>query len=317
MNSAIELIKKFEKNSYSPKNYDSNSEEDFLKICEEYIKYSTEVIKNIEKNKNVSEKIEGRLENIDELIESFQFSLEDGYDEQDKEIAYVNRYAHLVELSNNLAHCFDFFEVKNKNDNFICRNFFNMKKIFVKKIITKAKEMEDKGIIFGKKTDGMKNKNSSVFVLDLVRTGQLSWHIETDRNGESILDEFDVPNYKYTIDKNIMDSNNKTLNSKLLSEHANKRMMNSHNGIVSQIPLDHEMELEEALEFYEEFLAIRRNIPNVRPEEIFEMAYEKYPNISQETYKVLLDQIMDKEYGKDEYNRKRLEELGGIEDGRI
>lgn len=301
-------------NLYSPQNNIEKNEKEFIDLSRKYMNKLSSVIEmikidNIRNNDNV---LFDRILNVEQLMESLDFSLEDGYDEQDKEIAFVNRYAHLVELSNNVAHCLIDGDKKYKD---IAAFLFITKNKFIEKIITNAKGMENKGIIFGKKTDGMKNRNSSVFVLDLVRTGQLSWHIDTNRNGESMLDELDVPNYKYSIEKNKIDSNNKMLNSKLLTEHVSKKTMNPHCGIVFDMPLDHEMELETALDFYEEFLLTRNRVGRIRGEEIFKMASDKYPNISKEVYQMLINQIMEKEYG--DFDRKELERYGGIyEDGR-
>lgn len=138
--------------------------------------------------------------------------------------------------------------------------------------------------------------------MDLPYKGQLSWHINLDENSDSYITK--VPKYKYKLEKEITDSKEKTLNSKLLLDYGRNNDHNIHNRIVKNIPYDNENELEAALDIYYEVINNRDEYEAVESKLI--SACKKHKLLSQETFDMLLNEMMDTLYLDKDYDKKYL-----------
>ncbi len=168
---------------------------------------------------------------------------------------YMYKMAYATEMINNMAHVIESYSKHNKNNvnlKGIVRGFFNIKEELVFKMAVNGKDKKEYGIIIGLDNDECMIKNKDVFVLDLAGKGQLSWHINSN-SAKSIKEDFEIEEYKYQIDKTVMErmGNLKNRNSQMLCYY-DLSEKNIHNRLVADIPEGCEDELEFALDLYYE-----------------------------------------------------------------
>lgn len=311
-----EIEKKFILNNYkvsTKEKFDLEQEKNFFDICKNLNATIEEVQKELENNfKNTSfqKEVLSRKKYITEIYEEIENSYIPNGNGQDI-IEFTTRFSYLTEMVNNAAHLVEKCINENRADKKRIKEFkeireelFTIKNISIGKIAKNAIGKEKDGIIIGMAEDTTRYENSNVFVVDIPYKGQLSWHINTDKNmPEFIMSQ--VPKYKYKLEKSVTDSKEKVLNSKLLLDYGRNNDHNVHNRIVKNIPYDNENELEAALDIYYEVINNKDEYECVENKLI--SACKKHKMISKETFNMLLDEMMDTLYLDKDYDRKNLE----------
>lgn len=302
------IVEKLYENSYGNTENIEKSQKEFFSIQKELFDTFKEIYKDITKedfNNNINNsQIKTREDSVLALNEEIEY-----YSDCDapSTLEYAETMAILTEIANNMAHIIEsnikskkLF--KNREINSIKSSLYDIKNICISKIARNALNKEDEGIIIGKKTDDTKSVNNNVFILDLPRFGQLSWHYNSDKN--DFIDDSLIPNYKYKIQKGVEDSRETTLNSKLLLGQGHVNDLNIHNKVVREIPFEHENELKKALDIYYDILNNKDEYATF--ESKLRDACIRHGMPSKETFNMILDNVMDTMYGRMNYEKEEL-----------
>ena len=310
-----ELLLDLQDNTYSvAEENDIEAERNFFEISKALEVLIEKVYLEIDKNLKREYKSQNIINNRKRFAMEIYDELENSYIPNGNGgdiIEFTTRYSYLTEIANNAAHIVDMYVNENKANKKQTKEFkeirnelFKIKNVSIEKIASNAIGKEKDGVIIGMAEDTTRYENSNVFVVDIPYKGQLSWHINTDKNmPESIMSQ--VPKYKYKLEKSVTDSKEKVLNSKLLLDYGRNNDHNVHNRIVKNIPYDNENELEAALDIYYEVINNKDEYECVENKLI--SACKKHKMISKETFNMLLDEMMDTLYLDKDYDRKNLE----------
>lgn len=212
-------------------------------------------------------------------------------------------------MSNNMAHIIE-NNIKEKNLkkdrnlNGIKNNLYDIKNIGISKIAKVSLNKENEGVIIGTKTDDYKSVNKNVFIIDLPKYGQISWHYNSDK--DDVFNDVEVPKYRYSIQKSVEDSRETSMNSKLLLGRGHVNDLNIHNKVVRSIPFEHEDELKKALDIYYDILENKEEYETF--ENKLRIACIRCGMPSKETFEMLLNNVMDTMYGKLNYDKKELKQ---------
>ncbi|MBO5477565.1 MAG: hypothetical protein J6A15_07430 [Clostridia bacterium] len=289
---------------------DIDAERKFFDISKALEALIEKVYLEIDKNLKFEYKSQNIINNRKRFAQEIYDELENSYIPNGNGgdvIEFTTRFSYLTEMVNNAAHIVDIYVNENKKQSKefkeIRNELFKIKNVSIEKIAKNAIGKEKDGVIIGMTEDTTKYENADVFVVDLPYKGQLSWHISTDKiMPKSIMSQ--VPKYKYRLEKGITDSKEKTLNSKLLLDYGSNNAHNIHNRIVKNIPYDNENELESALDIYYEVINNRDEYEAVESKLI--SACKKHKLLSQETFDMLLNEMMDTLYLDKDYDKKYL-----------
>lgn len=309
-----EIKKRISLNNYkvsTEDNFELTHEENFFDICKNLNIIIEEIQNEMNFKSNVSfnKEVQSRTRFIHEIYEELENSYIPNGNGGDV-IEFTTRFSYLTEMVNNAAHIVDMYINENKENKKQSKEFkeirnelFKIKNVSIEKIAKNAMGKEKDGVIIGMAEDTTKYENADVFVVDLPYKGQLSWHISTDKTMPKYIMS-QVPKYKYKLEKEITDSKEKTLNSKLLLDYGRNNDHNVHNRIVKNIPYDNENELEAALDIYYEVINNKDEYESVESKLV--SACKKHNILSQETFDMLLNEMMDTLYLDKDYDKKYL-----------